>query len=251
MSTNSVSGVTLPWSSAPEAGDDLERRPRHVEALGRPVEQRRRRVLAEPRPLVLQVGGVEGRRRGRGDQGARLGVEHHDGALLPLQLLLRDLLHAGHQRELEVGALGPPPEQLVHPVLHAEVGGLAGELVVVLGLGPGAAVLHRVVADQLRRDGAAGVVAVVVARAALGAGDDGAVVAEDVAALDLHLLGDAALVLGAVLEPLRAHAHDPGEVHDQRHEEHHGDDEDLGHGPVHGATPSPPACGARGRCRRG
>ena len=67
---------------------------------------------------------------------------------------------------MHVGALRPAPEQPVHPALHAEVGGLAGEYVVQLGLDAAAPVAHAVVADELRRQRALGVGALVVARAA-------------------------------------------------------------------------------------
>ena len=232
-------------------GDELERRAGHVETLRRPVEQRGRRVLAEPAPLVLEVGRVVGRRRRRGDERPRLGVEDDDRAPLPLELLLGDLLDPGHDGELDAGPLGLAAQQFVDPILHAEVARLAREHVVELGFDAGAPVLHGVVAHELRRDGAVGVVAVVVARAALRAGDHRPVEADDVATLDLHLLGDAALVLGTVLEPLRAHDHDPREVDDQCDEEHRRDDEHPGHGFVHRPSPSPPDAGARARSRRG
>ena len=80
-------------------GDDLERRPRREEAVGRAVQQRRRRVAGRSGRLdqvemVLDEVRVVGRLRGKRVDLAGLRVHHDRGAALPRELLVSKPLDA-------------------------------------------------------------------------------------------------------------------------------------------------------------
>ncbi len=218
-------------------GDDLEGRARRELALGGAVEQGPPRVLVELGQMLGHPVGVKRRVGGIDQDAARLRLDRDHGAGAGRGEVgegdpLRGRVDAGD----DVVALLLAAAQLVED--RDELGVVADQLVVVVLLELGVALLHEAVADRVPEQLPLGVAAHVAQPGAVplvhGAGDHRPVGGEDAPAPDLLLLEQRPLV-GALLLQRLGVEHGPvaGEADEDGKEE---DDEpkELGDLGVHG-----------------
>ena len=143
--------------------DQLEGRSRCIQTLGGAVEKRRIRVGVEQLPVVSQLVRIVGRIRDHGHHGAGLNFKNHHGAGFAqlLQLAERCSLDLGVDGELQVGASFLLTGQHVDEVDDFDFVGGAGQVAVLGMFQTDLAVGRIVIADQMWRQVARGVNAVV------------------------------------------------------------------------------------------